>query len=1439
MNINISGEVVRTSQLPKRIIGLGDYLVALNSSPLETSTVLVSDFVSFLNTQFATSLASLTDVSINGPLPGQALVFNGSYWVNQGIGELDTLDSVTTRGNTTTNSITVGGLYSPYLRLDTVATPTLQAGMFAWNDVDGTANLRLKGNNVTLQIGQETVARVVNKTGADLLESEYKVVRVRVASEGGAQGQRLAVVLAQGDNDPDSATTLGVVTENIGNNQEGFITIFGNVNGINTTGSLQGETWVDGDVLYLSPTTPGGLTKVKPQAPQHTLIVGYVVYAHQNNGKIFVKVDNGYELDELHNVLISNPNNNDILQYNSTQQVWKNIAASVAVPIPTLAQVTTAGNTTTNSIGIGTTGPVDFNLVVEGIMQIRNAASSFTGLRIDSASIRKRDTGTFSLGTNDTTSFNIFAPTNNIGINTTTDSGYKLDVNGSARVQGNSLIKGSDDTNQNFALQITNLSGTTKFQVGNGSQNVRFDQWQPLGGGSSVSWTPGGGISLGVGSNTSNQTYTGITYGGGQSGSSTTGSYTSLNLTPAINQTGASGATTRGIYINPTLTFAYDFRAIETVRGNVVFGSTSGNVLIGTTTDAGYKLDVNGTGRFSGNLEVNAGNNGQIFINNVYPRLLFGKTGTPSWSMFADTENSGQFEIGTGAGFPYNTFTSRIHISSAGNVGIGITPIYKLDVNGSVRFQSTGTTSVTHSFLFRNDNSAYGGFTIGSSGQSLSIQQNSGYGYLSAAGFNFGSTNSNIWTNNGSVLDIQNAAGSTTYLRIANTTGNVLIGTTTDAGYKLHVNGTTYSNNYVGNSLQIYGQGQIFSGSAFQLFNTANNSKAGIQYINEYGLNIGINSENLSGVTRLVTIGGNTVASANNDVLVGLDINPTYTLGAFTGTQRHGVRIQNSRLYITGSYSALSSEALNPDSLVHIDATINGRGGSRAIAVRINPTININGAGSQTFAALEVKPTFTNNTNNSTELAINTDGPNFLGGVNTLGWWTYWPGQGGSSTYHIVNAPNGQGFRVQINSNIAGYSYEFNGSGIPTYTLRNNNIDALKVYSTGNVGINTSTDAGYKLDVNGSQRILGNLTITAGGSGTNTFNANVNYLFANQNNVYGLVDLQNAAGQGVFLKVTGTPTAGTGFDYFWISGTTTSSTVGTTRNIFNVNPTYNLTGAFTGTMRGFYYNPVLTSMTGATHRAIETTSGDVIFNGGQVGIGTTSPTGRNGYGGGTVLEIVDNNVYASFNLNGGSAGSPTYLTFGAQGAGADIRVNNKSLQFAVNSIDALKIATTGNVLINTVTDAGYKLDVNGTTRVNNIFYVTNSAYTGNLRIEAFGNNQQRIVGAYGENITWAAGGGNTMHLNAGEVYVSNSFLGPNFWIHQNASFCLGQQAYPDASALLDIRSTTKGFLAPRLTTAQILAITSPAEGLQVYNTDLKTICFYNGTAWQRVTSTAM
>jgi hypothetical protein len=198
------------------------------------------------------------------------------------------------------------------------------ASRLVWNNTDGTLDLGLKGGNVTLQLGQEQVVRVVNKTGANLLESQYKAIRIRRVDEGGAQGQRLAIVLAQANNDANSVDTLGLVTEDINVNQEGFITNSGLVRGIDTTGTLQGETWLDGDALYLSPTTAGSITKVKPQAPQHTVTIGYVVYAHQNNGTIFVKVDNGYEIDELHNVRINTGSltSGDLLVYSSS--VWIN-----------------------------------------------------------------------------------------------------------------------------------------------------------------------------------------------------------------------------------------------------------------------------------------------------------------------------------------------------------------------------------------------------------------------------------------------------------------------------------------------------------------------------------------------------------------------------------------------------------------------------------------------------------------------------------------------------------------------------------------------------------------------------------------------------------------------------------------------------------------------------------------------------------------------------------------------------------------------------------------------------------------------------------------------------------------------------------------------------------------------------------------------------------
>jgi nitrogen fixation protein len=215
-------------------------------------------------------------------------------------------------------------LTADQLALNVSPTGTLAVGMTEWNDTIGSSQTLLKGGSVTLKNGVDLVARVVNKVNPNttLTKANYQVVKVT-----GAQGQRLAVDLAQANTDLNSADTLGVVTETIAPNQEGFILTVGQLEGVNTTGSLQGETWADGDVLYLSPTTAGRMTNVKPNGSTgHIVVLGYVEYSHANNGKIYVKIMNGWELDELHNVYINPATlaNNDALIYESSTDLWKN-----------------------------------------------------------------------------------------------------------------------------------------------------------------------------------------------------------------------------------------------------------------------------------------------------------------------------------------------------------------------------------------------------------------------------------------------------------------------------------------------------------------------------------------------------------------------------------------------------------------------------------------------------------------------------------------------------------------------------------------------------------------------------------------------------------------------------------------------------------------------------------------------------------------------------------------------------------------------------------------------------------------------------------------------------------------------------------------------------------------------------------------------------------
>jgi hypothetical protein len=279
---------------------------------------------------------------------------------------------------------------------------------------DGSVVISTTGTTKDLSVGiagstATLISQVRNETGATLTKGTVVYIS-------GASGNKALVSKAIATGDATSAQTYGMVQADISNNNNGYVVVIGSVSGLNTS------AFAEGVQLYLSPTTAGTYTSTKPYAPSHIVYVGVVTRSHATQGTIEVKIQNGYEMDELHDVSAQSPTNGDTLVYVSSTGLWTktpqsslSVASAAAVPFsgvtgkPTTLSgygITDAQATLVSGTNIKTVNGT--SVLGSGNIQIDGGVTSFN-----------TRTGAVTLGSSDVTGALGFTP-----YNATNPAGY-------------------------------------------------------------------------------------------------------------------------------------------------------------------------------------------------------------------------------------------------------------------------------------------------------------------------------------------------------------------------------------------------------------------------------------------------------------------------------------------------------------------------------------------------------------------------------------------------------------------------------------------------------------------------------------------------------------------------------------------------------------------------------------------------------------------------------------------------------------------------------------------------------------------------------------------------------------------------------------------------------------------------------------------------------
>lgn len=214
------------------------------------------------------------------------------------------------------------------------------------------------GTGVTITNGAGSIT--IDATGAqELLTATVKNAEAVPITKGqvvylySATGNMPSVKLAANTSDATSAKTFGVVSStSIAANGTGTVTCVGVVDGLNL------GAFNDGDTVYLG-ATAGTITATKPYAPNHLVYVGIIERANAGNGELYVKVQNGYELDEIHDVQITSaPAAGALLMRDATNSLWKanRLSAGTNIAVTNADTSVTIGLTGTVAVANGGTG---------------------------------------------------------------------------------------------------------------------------------------------------------------------------------------------------------------------------------------------------------------------------------------------------------------------------------------------------------------------------------------------------------------------------------------------------------------------------------------------------------------------------------------------------------------------------------------------------------------------------------------------------------------------------------------------------------------------------------------------------------------------------------------------------------------------------------------------------------------------------------------------------------------------------------------------------------------------------------------------------------------------------------------------------------------------------------------------------------------------------